>query len=85
MIGGGGRLKRNSAKNLQKKSLNFFPLEFYKRNPLKFLPRFCPKCANFFDKINFIIFFHFFTIDVLKRLLGGPETIRVKYQVIFEK
>ena len=35
--------------------------------------------------LKIVIFFNFFSEDVLKTLLRGPKTIRKKYQVVFEK
>ena len=40
---------------------------------------------NFLKKIKFDIFFEFFTENVLKTLLGGKETFRKKYRIVFEK
>ena len=45
-------------------------------------PRFV---RNFLRKLRFLKNSEFFTKDVLKRLLGGMETISVIYQVVFEK
>ena len=43
-------------------------------------------CSKFFDKFNFfLIFFEFFSENVLKTLLKGRETIRKKYSLVFEK
>ena len=45
-------------------------------------PRFV---RNFLTKLRFFKNSEFFTKDVLKRLLGGMETISVIYRVVFEK
>ena len=54
-------------------------------NSLYFFWKIYPFCATFFDKIKNLYFFHFFTKDISKRLLWGPETISVIYRVVFEK
>ena len=40
---------------------------------------------NFLDKIKFLIFFEFFSENVLKIFLRGRETTRKKYRIVFEK
>ena len=40
---------------------------------------------HFLKNLKIVIFFDFFSEDVLKTLLRGPKTIRKKYQVVFEK
>ena len=40
---------------------------------------------NFLTNLKFDFFFHFFTTDVLKRLVGGPKVASKIYRVVFEK
>ena len=50
--------------------------------------RFSPQkkiVRNFLKNLIFLIFFEFFSENVLKTLLRGRETTRKKYQIVFEK
>ena len=40
---------------------------------------------NFLTNLKFFIFLEFFSENVLKTLLGGQETTRKKYRIVFEK
>ena len=40
---------------------------------------------NFLTNLKFDFFFHFFTTDVLTRLVGGPKVASKIYRVVFEK
>ena len=53
--------------------------------PLLFFAKIFRNVRHFLTKLKIFIFFHFFTKDISKRLLWGPETISVIYWVVFEK
>ena len=40
---------------------------------------------NFLTNLKIFIFFEFFSENVFKTLLGGKETTRKKYRIVFEK
>ena len=40
---------------------------------------------NFLTNLKIIIFFEFFSENILKTLLRGRETTRKKYRIVFEK
>ena len=66
----------------------FFPTKIGQKTReflLLFFAKIFRNVRNFLTKLIFFIFFHFFTTDTLKRLLRGPETIRMIYEVVFEK
>ena len=48
-------------------------------------PKISRNVRNFLTKLIFLFFFHFFTKDTLKRLLGGPKSLRMIYKVVFKK
>ena len=81
---GGRRLKHNTCKTsvppqlgkIQEISLYFVRKSSKSKNLSEM-------CESF--SLNYFFFFHFFTTDTLKCLLGGTETVKMIYEILFEK